>query len=399
VLSLVLQNFHHIERSPSGGAATAVAVSLNPTPGSGRWVVDGAAVGDACAILIHSNSWHATQLNSVKRRDNNPMDTGGQIECCACAAVSPQDLSEFTVGLGEGDMLLLATDGLTDNVFDLGKGKSSLVVPFVVSLPFFDNAVTSLSNSIKSLQPVMSPCQVTSLCPWSNLCAQCSPRSARSIASVGDVTLSSTEKINVGDGKVKENKEKAVPPTPSTLDLKLCECFGEPVEGAPPQDPAIRPRLPTIGDLESMFFGSHHDEIGDIPPKQAVARLNHYVAWVVGTMKHHQQVLFERCLRNEEEVRKIIQQSGNDSSQMQTVQAMVERMQSEVVKVNKKMSGWYVGKTDDLLMIAINPRWGEKQGNPSDRVVLYSATPRGEVVPGPKNLNSHNVDPATGCCC
>ncbi len=129
-----------------GGSATVAFAIVNPTPqplapgivphdpAHGRPVqVLGAAVGDAAAYVIDSQKRHALRLNTVVRRNGSARDTGGQITMGQGILGT---VCTFTAAVHETGFVLLATDGLTDNV---NEEDSSAIIPLIMSSPYFDS--------------------------------------------------------------------------------------------------------------------------------------------------------------------------------------------------------------------------------------------------------------------
>eukprot|EP00042_Codosiga_hollandica_P027387 m.136181 g.136181 ORF g.136181 m.136181 type:complete len:390 (-) comp52469_c0_seq1:259-1428(-) len=114
------------------GSATAVFAAVEVVESERTLVVHGAAVGDAVAILVNSTTTRASMLNTVARLQGNPRDTGGQLTLCQGIL---GEISYFSRKVQPQDFILLATDGLTDNI---DTGDFHAIIPFIMASPAFD---------------------------------------------------------------------------------------------------------------------------------------------------------------------------------------------------------------------------------------------------------------------
>jgi serine/threonine protein phosphatase PrpC len=136
------------EYDADGGSATGVFAFIRPrslTSGrsAGTSEVCGVAIGDAMAIRIttrSSDSGHqprlhqpeAFVLNTFERRGHDATDTGGQL---TMGVGINGEVSPFCEGMGEEDVIVLASDGLGDNIVT---AELTEIIPFIVRMPFFE---------------------------------------------------------------------------------------------------------------------------------------------------------------------------------------------------------------------------------------------------------------------
>lgn len=120
------------EFNGEGGSATGAFVTVEPKSG-GRGIANGAAVGDAAIIIVHAVDGHARMLNCVRRRGRK--DTGGQLTMCIGV---DGEIWNFSEPVDQGDLILLATDGLTDNVHAT---ELAAVIPLILRAKAFDTMV------------------------------------------------------------------------------------------------------------------------------------------------------------------------------------------------------------------------------------------------------------------
>ena len=216
------------EHEAGGGAATAVAISLHPTPTKvGSWVLNGAGIGDAAVILINGETLEGEQLNRVSRRDNSYQDSGGQLEMCKWDGIDSRDLSEFDHVINEGDVILLTTDGVTDNISDIANGTKSKILPYILCNPSFDSPLTKI-------------------CPWSNICPTCSPIPE-------EVKLCICFGENIVSEEVKNSEVK----------LNIENERGNEAK-ATGEEAKHRPHLPSLAELQSYFPGVQLDDLSDV---------------------------------------------------------------------------------------------------------------------------------------
>lgn len=95
-------------------------------------LVNGSSIGDVSVFGLDLERGEVTMLNKYQRRGSDPRDTGGQI--CMCVGVQGK-ACVFSVPYPAKSMVVLATDGLTDNIHapDL-----LAIVALVVRAAFFD---------------------------------------------------------------------------------------------------------------------------------------------------------------------------------------------------------------------------------------------------------------------
>jgi exfoliative toxin A/B len=121
-----------------GGSATG-SFAVFERCADGSAVVHGAALGDAAAILV-SSSGEAKQLNLVSRLGEDELsrrcDTGGMI---SMGGMMSGDPFPFCHQVQPEDLVVLTTDGLTDNVADAS------VLPFVIGHTWFDTLEKDVS--------------------------------------------------------------------------------------------------------------------------------------------------------------------------------------------------------------------------------------------------------------
>lgn len=115
------------------GAATCVVATTRKLS-KGKFRVAGAAIGDSVAIRIDSNLQQLEQLNIVQRKNNKANDSGGQIEA-GTKVWDADKISEFSTEAAPKDIIILASDGLTDNIASLD------LIPIIVRSPRFDHEI------------------------------------------------------------------------------------------------------------------------------------------------------------------------------------------------------------------------------------------------------------------
>eukprot|EP00656_Telonema_subtile_P016456 TRINITY_DN18696_c0_g1_i2.p1 TRINITY_DN18696_c0_g1~~TRINITY_DN18696_c0_g1_i2.p1 ORF type:complete len:446 (+),score=87.65 TRINITY_DN18696_c0_g1_i2:242-1579(+) len=119
-----------LQHSADGGSATGAFVWFVPCRGP-HVMLSGAAIGDSAVIVIDLLAGTAEQLNGVDRiAEFGTADSGGQI---AIGMGVVGRIASFSVNVdAQNTLVLLATDGLTDNLVGVN------IVPLIVSLSFFD---------------------------------------------------------------------------------------------------------------------------------------------------------------------------------------------------------------------------------------------------------------------
>jgi serine/threonine protein phosphatase PrpC len=131
------------EHEAEGGAATGVFAYIQPRSQtrSGRNEVHGVAIGDAMAIQISTRRSGGGQplaqpearlLNTFERIGNSATDTGGQI---TLGIGVDGEVCPFCQTLGEEDLIILASDGLGDNI---AQGEFAQIIPLIVRTAFFE---------------------------------------------------------------------------------------------------------------------------------------------------------------------------------------------------------------------------------------------------------------------
>lgn len=114
-----------------GGSAVGALVWFSASQGEdGALCLRGAAIGDAAVLLVQLDTGQITQLNKVSRLMNSASDSGGQL---AMGMGVIGNICHFECSIsGNSCLVLLVTDGLTDNL------ASTDMVAHVISNPFFD---------------------------------------------------------------------------------------------------------------------------------------------------------------------------------------------------------------------------------------------------------------------
>ena len=102
-----------------GNAATAVfATFAEISDVEAPYRVQGAAIGDAIAISISRKSGIAYQLNNIIKKDpTDHKDSGGAIQAPALTDGDMKKISTFSHPIGLDDIVILASDGLADNIY------------------------------------------------------------------------------------------------------------------------------------------------------------------------------------------------------------------------------------------------------------------------------------------
>lgn len=123
-------------REMSSGATTCAALRSCPIEG-GKHRVEGAALGDSSVFHINSQTREIKQLNQVQRKAGSKSDTGGQLTFEGLDR--GKNTSSFSIIIEDTDMILMVTDGLTDN-FNGGE-KVEELLPLILFNPLFDQPV------------------------------------------------------------------------------------------------------------------------------------------------------------------------------------------------------------------------------------------------------------------
>eukprot|EP00730_Choanoeca_flexa_P002209 TRINITY_DN10952_c0_g1_i3.p1 TRINITY_DN10952_c0_g1~~TRINITY_DN10952_c0_g1_i3.p1 ORF type:complete len:409 (+),score=56.98 TRINITY_DN10952_c0_g1_i3:117-1343(+) len=123
------------DHQAEGGSATAVVASFRRQPGPDvKFQLIGGYVGDAACIVLHPN--HGGQLlTKSRRREDNPSDTGGQL--MMCMGISGR-VAPLVHTVTPGSLVLLTTDGLTDNV---DRRDFDVLLLLIVESTFFQEPV------------------------------------------------------------------------------------------------------------------------------------------------------------------------------------------------------------------------------------------------------------------
>jgi hypothetical protein len=86
---------------------------------------------------IINSDWRAHQLNHVARRGGSVRDTGGQVEA-GSHTLNGNVSVFFHTEVHDDDLMLLCTDGLTDNMLPSDINR---LIPLIISMPIFDKPV------------------------------------------------------------------------------------------------------------------------------------------------------------------------------------------------------------------------------------------------------------------
>ena len=118
-------------RQAEGGSATGVVASCYRTA-RGRLSLVGATIGDASAIIIDPDGTSRI-ISRYKRSDATAKDTGGQLTMCMGVH---GDVNVFSQPLTNQSVIILTTDGFTDNIL---KTDFANIINTVLRAPFFDH--------------------------------------------------------------------------------------------------------------------------------------------------------------------------------------------------------------------------------------------------------------------
>lgn len=117
----------------SAGAATFIVASARKV--ADGYQVNGAALGDSVALHISMGTQMAAkQLNTVQRREGSKSDSGGQI-CAGDQVVNLEKTSSFSANVAAEDLIILASDGLIDNLQRID------LLPLILQNPLFDQPI------------------------------------------------------------------------------------------------------------------------------------------------------------------------------------------------------------------------------------------------------------------
>lgn len=100
-------------QSETPGAATCGFVTI--TQKEDRLFLHGAAIGDVIILLLNVEQRAIRQINLVQRQGESLYDSGGQITW-GRGIDYPEKISNFMTPLTEKEIVILATDGLMDNL-------------------------------------------------------------------------------------------------------------------------------------------------------------------------------------------------------------------------------------------------------------------------------------------
>ena len=100
------------EHDAEGGSSTGLFV-VPELLADGTVLVHGAALGDSVAFHIDRRTSLATQLNTYARRNHSARDPGGALSMCMGL---DGNVVAFSRPAAPNDLVVLASDGLTDNM-------------------------------------------------------------------------------------------------------------------------------------------------------------------------------------------------------------------------------------------------------------------------------------------
>lgn len=128
------------------GATTCAFAGITQKEGEGSFV-EGAAIGDSAVIHVDVERGIATRLNLIAREEGKRSNTGGQI-VGGSRELNDQAVVGFSVQVDPKDLVILASDGLVDNLI------STAAIPRIVSNPIFAKVPTPvwMENSLPSLE-------------------------------------------------------------------------------------------------------------------------------------------------------------------------------------------------------------------------------------------------------
>ncbi len=217
--------------------------------GDGGWSVHGAALGDAVAILVDGRRGRARVLNAVHRRCTSALDSGGQAGMCLGVDGT---VEVFTAPVTRDDLIILATDGLTDNLLE---AELPALLPLIATAHFFDASPAA-------------PCPTTLLAPA---------------------------------------------------------------------------RLPTVDDVRDAVASAGFDDMLAVAPHTVAQRLVNYVLWVTAVARALERDFYELELRR-------TALPPDDPG----LPAIEEEL-AALTKRRRRTPGAVVGKTDDVMILAMSP--------------------------------------------
>ncbi len=122
------------DRQAEGGSATGAIIAFEKCAGAagaaGTVMLRGASIGDAAVITVRCLDGVAHQLNPVYRKHDR--DNGGQMTMCLGV---DGHVWAFESELHGNEFVVLATDGLTDNV---SQDEYDRIIPLLMSARAFD---------------------------------------------------------------------------------------------------------------------------------------------------------------------------------------------------------------------------------------------------------------------
>ena len=133
----------HADLNAEGGAATGMFVCIQPCKGKAYSIANGAGIGDCTTFVICCGNddqsgeslppEEARQLSVTGvRRGKSAKDSGGQL---TMSIGVDGKVWTYSQPIDNKDILLLCTDGLTDNLY---MPEASTIIPLIVSSTYFD---------------------------------------------------------------------------------------------------------------------------------------------------------------------------------------------------------------------------------------------------------------------
>ena len=149
-----------------GGSATGAFVAFSKRSDS-MATLHGASIGDSAVIAVDIQTGRAQQLNPVVRKHER--DTGGQVTMCI-GVDGP--VWTFNVEVHAGELVILTTDGFTDNV---SVAELDSIVPLIIRSALFDDSVAFDCEPVLRADPEQPPlAYLQSICKDSRLDQLCS---------------------------------------------------------------------------------------------------------------------------------------------------------------------------------------------------------------------------------
>lgn len=198
------------------------------------------------------NLFTVTQVNTVNRRGGSASDSGGQLEVESFGGRINGTPSPFSVRMRVGDLAVMASDGLTDNI---AEGEMSAIVSAVVTSPAFD-------------------AEVALPCPWSVPADARLPRGSELVDWL----------VEGACGVFPSTPRADAPPdtaTGSGSDAPSAVGAGSgPMTTLDTTDPRVRATLQRLAEPPTSAE--------DVTPHVAVQRLSWYVDWVTAEARRMQ---------------------------------------------------------------------------------------------------------------